>query len=192
MDNVPVLFACRTAATFSPIGEPVLKAFGKAKHRIGLDGFIMALFKTGICDFGWKARDFEFKGVDGKSYTLADVRGAELRVLYAASSGGLSGFSEMNLASTSPQSAHWKYWIASSRRARCNSTARTFTGLQHFGQGASINNVKDMVNLFRARRTEDTQKGPVRYYEGPGGFAITPLIVRLYRFMSRSFGSRPG
>ena len=37
-----------------------------------------------------------------------------------------------------------------------------------------MNNVKDMVNLFRARRTEDTQKGPVRYYEGPGRFAITP------------------
>jgi hypothetical protein len=28
------------------------------------------------------------------------------RMLYAASSVGLSGFSEMNLASTSPQSAH--------------------------------------------------------------------------------------
>ena len=25
--------------------------------------------------FGWKARDFKLKGVDGKSYTLADVRG---------------------------------------------------------------------------------------------------------------------
>ena len=35
----------------------------------------MALAKTGICDFGWKARDFKLKGVDGKSYTLADVRG---------------------------------------------------------------------------------------------------------------------
>ena len=38
-------------------------------------GFVMALSKTGICDFGWKARDFKLKGVDGKSYTLADVRG---------------------------------------------------------------------------------------------------------------------
>ena len=27
----------------------------------------MALAKTGICDFGWKARDFKLKGVDGKS-----------------------------------------------------------------------------------------------------------------------------
>ena len=35
----------------------------------------MALSKTGICDFGWIARDFSLKGVDGKSYTLADVRG---------------------------------------------------------------------------------------------------------------------
>jgi peroxiredoxin len=35
----------------------------------------MALTKTGICDFGWKARDFKLKGVDGKTYSLADVRG---------------------------------------------------------------------------------------------------------------------
>jgi peroxiredoxin len=35
----------------------------------------MVLSKTGICDFGWKARDFALKGVDGKTYTLADVRG---------------------------------------------------------------------------------------------------------------------
>jgi peroxiredoxin len=30
---------------------------------------------SSICEFGWKARDFKLKGVDGKSYTLADVRG---------------------------------------------------------------------------------------------------------------------
>ena len=29
----------------------------------------------GICDFGWKARDFRLTGVDGKPYTLANVRG---------------------------------------------------------------------------------------------------------------------
>jgi peroxiredoxin len=28
-----------------------------------------------ICDFGWKARDFALKGVDGKTYSLKDVRG---------------------------------------------------------------------------------------------------------------------
>jgi peroxiredoxin len=38
-------------------------------------GFVMALSKTTICDFGWKAKDFALKGVDGKTYTLADVRG---------------------------------------------------------------------------------------------------------------------
>jgi peroxiredoxin len=37
----------------------------------------MALARTGICDFGWKARDFELKGVDGKTYTLADVGGSK-------------------------------------------------------------------------------------------------------------------
>ena len=35
----------------------------------------MALSTANICDFGWKARDFTLKGVDGKSHTLADVRG---------------------------------------------------------------------------------------------------------------------
>jgi len=28
-----------------------------------------------ICEFGWKARDFQLKGVDGKTYSLKDVRG---------------------------------------------------------------------------------------------------------------------
>jgi len=35
----------------------------------------MASLKSDICNFGWKARDFALKGVDGKIYTLADVRG---------------------------------------------------------------------------------------------------------------------
>src|SRR5262245_43853053 len=35
----------------------------------------MVVTKTGICDFGWKARDFALVGVDGKTYSLADVRG---------------------------------------------------------------------------------------------------------------------
>lgn len=30
---------------------------------------------TPICDFGWKAVDFDLGGVDGKRYSLADVRG---------------------------------------------------------------------------------------------------------------------
>jgi peroxiredoxin len=39
-----------------------------------MDG-LYGMSKTGICDFGWQARDFKLKGVDGKSYELADVRG---------------------------------------------------------------------------------------------------------------------
>jgi peroxiredoxin len=35
----------------------------------------MALANTGICDFGWKAQDFSLRGVDGKMWSLADVRG---------------------------------------------------------------------------------------------------------------------
>ena len=37
----------------------------------------MALSKTEICNFGWKAHDFALNGVDGKTYTLADVRGSK-------------------------------------------------------------------------------------------------------------------
>ena len=35
----------------------------------------MVLAKTSICTFGSKAPDFALKGVDGKTYSLADVRG---------------------------------------------------------------------------------------------------------------------
>ena len=35
----------------------------------------MALINANICDFGWKARDFALEGVDGRSYSLADIRG---------------------------------------------------------------------------------------------------------------------
>jgi peroxiredoxin len=31
----------------------------------------------GICDFGWKARDFSLSGVDGKAWSLAGVRGPQ-------------------------------------------------------------------------------------------------------------------
>jgi peroxiredoxin len=37
----------------------------------------MTLTKPGICDFGWKARDFALKGTDGKTYSLSDVRGPQ-------------------------------------------------------------------------------------------------------------------
>jgi peroxiredoxin len=37
----------------------------------------MALAKPEICVFGWKAHDFALKGVDGKTFTLADVRGSK-------------------------------------------------------------------------------------------------------------------
>jgi peroxiredoxin len=35
----------------------------------------MAQAQNSICAFGWKAHDFKLRGVDGKSYSLADVRG---------------------------------------------------------------------------------------------------------------------
>jgi len=35
----------------------------------------VALSKAEICNFAWRAKDFALEGVDGKTYTLADVRG---------------------------------------------------------------------------------------------------------------------
>ncbi|MCX7627936.1 MAG: thioredoxin family protein [Methylophilaceae bacterium] len=35
----------------------------------------MVSLQTPVCDFGWKAPDFSLLGVDGKTYSLADVRG---------------------------------------------------------------------------------------------------------------------
>ena len=35
----------------------------------------MVLSTADICPFGWKARDFALKGVDGRTYSLADIRG---------------------------------------------------------------------------------------------------------------------
>jgi hypothetical protein len=43
---------------------------------------VMALSKTGICNFGWKAKDFALKGVDGKTYTrLTTYAGQKARLL---------------------------------------------------------------------------------------------------------------
>ena len=35
----------------------------------------MAALETPVCEFGWEAVDFALPGVDGRTYTLADVRG---------------------------------------------------------------------------------------------------------------------
>lgn len=35
----------------------------------------MASLETPVCDFGWKAVDFDLRGVDGKRYNLASVQG---------------------------------------------------------------------------------------------------------------------
>jgi peroxiredoxin len=35
----------------------------------------MAAAQPPLCDFGWKARDFRLKGIDGKTYTLAEAKG---------------------------------------------------------------------------------------------------------------------
>jgi peroxiredoxin len=43
----------------------------------------MVSLQPPICDFGWKARDFDLPGVDGKRYNLASARGrAGLLVMF--------------------------------------------------------------------------------------------------------------
>jgi len=37
----------------------------------------MAAVETPVCDFGWKAKDFDLEGIDGRRYRLADVKGAK-------------------------------------------------------------------------------------------------------------------
>src|SRR5215475_11711701 len=37
--------------------------------------FVMASTPPGICEFGWKARDFALTGIDGRTWSLADARG---------------------------------------------------------------------------------------------------------------------
>ena len=37
----------------------------------------MVSLQPPLCDFGWKAVDFELPGVDGKHYTLADAKGSK-------------------------------------------------------------------------------------------------------------------
>jgi peroxiredoxin len=37
----------------------------------------MVLTPSKICNFGWKARDFALPGVDGRTYSLAEVRGSK-------------------------------------------------------------------------------------------------------------------
>jgi len=39
----------------------------------------MAPALPGICDFGWKARDFALRGIDGRTWSLADVHGPKAR-----------------------------------------------------------------------------------------------------------------
>ena len=58
---------------WAPLGDERFLIMGAPANGPG--GFVMALSGTSICDFGWKARDFALKGVDGKTYTLADMRG---------------------------------------------------------------------------------------------------------------------
>ena len=36
----------------------------------------MVSLQTPLCDFGWKARDFDLPGVDGSRYNLAKARGS--------------------------------------------------------------------------------------------------------------------
>jgi hypothetical protein len=40
--------------------------------------------KNSICDFGWKARDFALKGIDGETYTLLMSADRRARSLFSS------------------------------------------------------------------------------------------------------------
>ena len=79
-DSAPKADAHRKTV-WNKVLTPDQKARGKLNrcHRccttFSRGEFVMALSKTSICDFGRKATEFALKGVDGKTYTLGDVRG---------------------------------------------------------------------------------------------------------------------
>jgi hypothetical protein len=50
----------------------------------------MATTQNSICDFGWKARDFALKGIDGKTYYLADVARRIIACLKPSATAGAS------------------------------------------------------------------------------------------------------
>src|SRR5882724_7083350 len=67
--------SARRSVTLSWLGTRKRKS-SRSRSILGRQGDLsMALAQPKICDFGWKAHDFKLKGVDGKTYTLADVRG---------------------------------------------------------------------------------------------------------------------
>src|SRR6516225_5899357 len=47
----------------------------KPTNHLLCSGLLMVVSTGDICPFGWKARDFALKSVDGKTYSLADIRG---------------------------------------------------------------------------------------------------------------------
>jgi peroxiredoxin len=57
------------------LGKDELKVGSAPFRHHPQGGSAMVLTKAGICNFGWRARDFSLHGVDGKTYSLADVRG---------------------------------------------------------------------------------------------------------------------
>jgi peroxiredoxin len=51
------------------------RLFDPLSFSIARKGPAMAAMETPICDFGWKPPDFSLPGIDGKTYSIEDVRG---------------------------------------------------------------------------------------------------------------------
>ena len=64
------LVAQRTRNIASRAAQVYIPRVASVIARVG-----MVLTPSHICNFGWKARDFALQGVDGRTYSLADVRG---------------------------------------------------------------------------------------------------------------------
>jgi peroxiredoxin len=57
------------------LGQAFAKIICIATDTKGKGKPIMSVVQTPVCNFGWKAKDFSLRGVDGRNYSLADVRG---------------------------------------------------------------------------------------------------------------------
>jgi peroxiredoxin len=73
--SAPVQPALTSERWRSGVDELAVECRSRAELVVLRGGLAMALTQNSICAFGWKARDFALEGVDGKTYSLADVRG---------------------------------------------------------------------------------------------------------------------
>ena len=59
--------------------RPITRVGKHTRTLSAIEEFLMVLSTANICAFGWKARDFALKGVDGKTYSSPTYEGQKGR-----------------------------------------------------------------------------------------------------------------